>query len=340
MGVAWLNPWVWVAGVLVAVPIAIHLLARDRSRVVAFPSLRFLERTPLSAVARHRLQDIPLLLVRIAIVLLAVAALAGPILITPARQAAWATHVARAVVSSERTPPAEDELRSARVGRSFSRDRLRDGVADAVRWLVEQRPGTKEIVVLSSFRRGEVDAADFADVPEGIGIRLQRAGEATSVRDREISRLQLRGDAVVRVTERLAIGADTIDVVETRAEPVKDLPISVSAAPADRRSADAGLRAVLRRGIRLPPSGLLQRIEVSWPGTATGLAEAIEARVAAPLDEWEPEFLDDQELAAIARPPVSTAGGAPVDEGDRRRAWGLVLILLALETWMRGRAWT
>lgn len=337
MGVTWLNPWVWLAAGLVAVPIAIHLLARDRSRRVAFPSLRFLERTPLSAVARHRLQDIPLLLVRMAIVLLAVAALAGPILITSGRQAAWATHVARAVVSSERTAPAEDELRTARVGKTFSRERVRDAVADAVRWLVEQSPATKEIVVLSSFRRGAVDAADFADVPEGMAIRLERTGEAVSVREREISRLQLRDDAVVRVTDRLTIGADTIDVVEARTEPVSDLPISVSAAPEDRRAADAGLRAVLRRGLRLPPSGLLQRIEVEWPGTAEGLATAIEARVAAPLDDWEPEFLDDQQLAAMARPPASTTEGTPVDEGDRRRAWGLVLILLGLETWMRSR---
>ena len=110
MGVAWLHPWVWLAGALVAVPIAIHLLARDRSRHVPFPSLRFVERTPLSAVARHRLQDIALLLVRMAIVLLAVAALAGPILITPAREAVWATHVARAVVSSERTAPVDNTV--------------------------------------------------------------------------------------------------------------------------------------------------------------------------------------------------------------------------------------
>ncbi len=340
MSVAWLHPWVWLAGALVAVPIAIHLLARDRSRPVPFPSLRFLERTPLSAVARHRLQDIPLLLVRMAIVLLAVAALAGPILITPGRQAAWATHVARAVVSSERTAPAEDELRTARVGQSFSRERVRDAVADAVRWLGAQGPATKEIVVLSSFRRGEVDAADFAGVPDGIAIRLERTGEAASVREREISRLQLRGNAVNRVTERLSLGADTTGIVETRTQPVPDLPISVSAAPEDRRAADAGLRAVLRRGLRLPPSGLLQRIEVAWPGEAEGLARAIDAQVAAPLDDWEPEFLNEAELAVMARPAAPVAEGTPVDEGDRRRAWGLVLILIGLETWMRGRTWT
>ncbi len=338
---AWLNPWVWVAGVLVAVPVAIHLLSRDRSRQVSFPSLRFLERTPLSAVARHRLQDIPLLLIRMAIVLLAVAALAGPIIVTPSRKAEWASHIARAVVTAERTAPAEDELRSAHVGKAFSRAWLQDAIDDATRWLDDQVPATKEIVVLSSFRRGAVAEADFADVPAGVGVRLEATGLADPVREREITRLQRRGDANVRVTERLGLDPESTDVAEVRVEPVVDLPISVTATPADRQRADAGLRAVLRRGLRLPPSGLMQPIEVSWPGDAAGLAAALDARVAAPLDEWEPEVLDDATLAAVARPLVPGGEGTPVDEGDRRLLWGLVLILLALETWVRrGPSWT
>jgi hypothetical protein len=84
----------------------------------------------------------------------------------------------------------------------------------------------------------------------------------------------------------------------------------------------------------------LQRIEVAWPGEAEGLARAIDAQVAAPLDDWEPEFLNEAELAVMARPAAPVAEGTPVDEGDRRRAWGLVLILIGLETWMRGRTWT
>ena len=120
MGITFLQPWAWLLAATVALPIAVHLLARNRSRRMPFPTLRFLEVTKLSAVSRQTLQDVPLLAVRIALVLAAVAALAGPVFVTPAREAAWAGRVARAVVLDDRTAPTEDELRSAAVGASFA----------------------------------------------------------------------------------------------------------------------------------------------------------------------------------------------------------------------------
>ena len=105
MGITFLQPWAWLLAATVALPIAVHLLARNRSRRMPFPTLRFLEVTKLSAVSRQTLQDVPLLAVRIALVLAAVAALAGPVFVTPAREAAWAGRVARAVVLDDRTAP-------------------------------------------------------------------------------------------------------------------------------------------------------------------------------------------------------------------------------------------
>lgn len=172
MGLTFLYPLVWLAALAALLPLAIHLLTRATRTPVTFPTIRFLETTRLSATARHRVQDWPLLTLRVAIVLLAVAALAGPILITPAREAAWRARVARAVVLEDRSAAPEDELRSAEVARTFARVRLRDAVSDAVRWLERQEPGTREVVVLSAFRRGATDAADFASVPAPIGIRL------------------------------------------------------------------------------------------------------------------------------------------------------------------------
>lgn len=341
MGVTWLNPWVWLGAVTVAVPIAIHLLARDRSIQRPFPSLRFVEPTPLSAVSRRTLQDVLLLALRIGIVLAAVAALAGPILITPGRQAAWASHVARAVVTGEQGAAAEDELRSARVGAVFSRARIRDSVRDATRWLQQQTPSEKEIVVLSSFQRGVVDPADFADVPADIGIRLVSTGEPPAVRERDITRLQLRGTELVRVTGRLGLNPADTSLTELSAERVDGTPIVVSAAPEDRAMADAALRAVLRRGVRLPPAGLLKPVEVAWNGDIDVLAADIARKLSAPLDAWEPERLTGTEMAAIERPVRAEGEGVPVDEGDRRPFWGMTLVLLALETWVRrGGAWT
>jgi hypothetical protein len=341
VGVTFLEPWAWLMGAAVALPIFIHLLARNRSRRMAFPTLRFIEATTLSAVTRRTLQDWPLLAVRTAVVLTATAALASPIFITPSREAAWASRVARAIVLDDSAAPPEDELRSAAVGATFARGHLRDAVSDAARWLAEQRPAHREIVVLSAFKRGAVDAADFVGVPPDVGIRLVRSSNGTAVREREISRLQLRDEGVVRVLERLTLERENTGIREVRADAVSPLLITVTAAPAEQEAADAALRAVLRRGLRLPPAGLLQPIDVEWTGDVDSLAASLEVRLAAPLDGWEPEPMSDADLAALSRPSTRAADARPDDLGDRRTLWALVLVLLGLETWMRrGGAWT
>lgn len=341
MGITFLQPAVWWAALAVGLPIAIHLLTRATRTPVTFPSIRFLEATPLAAVSRRVIEDWPLLLLRVVMVLLAVAALAGPVLVTPAREAAWRARVARAVVLEDRTAAPEDELRSAAVSSIFARARLRDAVADAVRWAGQQDPSTREIVVLSTFRRGSTDAADFTVVPASIGIRLVRTGNGSPVRERRIGRLTWRDGRAVRVTERLLLTPRSTEVREESAQPLSDVPVRVTAAtPADQADADAALRAVLRRGLRLPPAGLLEPIAVEWPGTVERLASLLEARLAVSLDAWEPETLTDQELAAIARPPAPIGEPTPVDAGDRRLVWALVLGLLVAEFWMRqGARW-
>jgi hypothetical protein len=335
MGVAFLQPWAWLLAAAVALPIAIHLLARDRSRRVPFPTLRFLEVTTLSAVSRQTLQDWPLLAARIALVLAAVAALAGPVFVTPAREAAWASRVARAIVLDDRTAPPEDELRSAAVGATFARTHLRDAVGDAVRWLGVQRQTAREIVVFSAFKRGAVSAGDFVDVPEDVSVRLIRSASATPVREREISKLQLRDQQLMRVTERLILGPATTEVREVAAQPLDEPPITVNAIPEERQRAEGALRAVLRRGLRLPPAGLMEPIAVEWPGDVSSLAAQLEARLAAPLDGWEPESMSDAELASLTRQAPTSIDPEPEDMGDRRTVWLLVLLILGVEWWMR-----
>lgn len=341
MGVVFLSPLVGLGALAVLLPIAIHLLTRATRTPVTFPTVRFLETTRLSASSRHRIQDWPLLGLRVAIVLLAVAALAGPILVTPAREAAWRARVARAVVLDDRTASADDELRSAAVGRTFARQRLRDAVSDAVRWLEQQDPNTREIVVLSAFRRGAADAADFTSVPADIGIRPVRTSDGSAVREREVSRLVWRDGRAVRVLERMTLRPEATELREIEADPLDEIPVRVTAPAEDQALADAALRAVLRRGLRLPPAGLLEPITIAWPGDVERLAAALEAKLAAPMDQWEPETLSDAELAAVARAAHGQGRPTPVDTGDRRTLWALVLVLVFVETWLRrGSAWT
>ena len=96
--IGWQNAAALWALPLAAVPFVVHLLRTHHAKRVAFPSLRFVQPSRTAAVRMRLPSDVLLMLVRIAIVALAVGALAGPIVLTEARTAAWNARTARAVV--------------------------------------------------------------------------------------------------------------------------------------------------------------------------------------------------------------------------------------------------
>ena len=61
-----------------AVPILIHLIQREKNKVVEFPSLMFLRRIPYKSVRRRRIRHLALLLLRLAAIALIVLAFARP----------------------------------------------------------------------------------------------------------------------------------------------------------------------------------------------------------------------------------------------------------------------
>lgn len=69
-----LNPLFLLAGLAVAVPLILHLVHRPDSRRVIFPALRYLQRTERQHARQIRLRQLLLLLLRVATVLLVVAA--------------------------------------------------------------------------------------------------------------------------------------------------------------------------------------------------------------------------------------------------------------------------
>src|SRR6185369_16962104 len=64
----------------IAIPVLIHLIQRERKRVVEFPSLMFVRRIPYQSVRRRRIRHWALLLMRAAAIVLIVAAFARPFL--------------------------------------------------------------------------------------------------------------------------------------------------------------------------------------------------------------------------------------------------------------------
>ncbi len=77
---SFLAPLFLLASAGIAIPIFVHLIQRERSRVVQFPSLMFVQKIPYQSVRRRRIRHWALLMLRCAALLLIVLAFARPFL--------------------------------------------------------------------------------------------------------------------------------------------------------------------------------------------------------------------------------------------------------------------
>src|SRR6201988_3845716 len=75
---SFLAPLFFVALSAIAIPVLVHLIQRERKRVIEFPSLMFIQKIPYQSVRRRRIRHWFLLLMRAAAIALIVAAFARP----------------------------------------------------------------------------------------------------------------------------------------------------------------------------------------------------------------------------------------------------------------------
>src|SRR3982750_3646345 len=75
---AFLTPFFLAGLAAIAVPLLVHLIQRERKRIVEFPSLMFVRRIPYQSVRRRRIRHWALLLLRAAAIALIVFAFARP----------------------------------------------------------------------------------------------------------------------------------------------------------------------------------------------------------------------------------------------------------------------
>lgn len=362
MSVFWLAPAALFGLGLIALPVAIHLLVRQQSRRVDYPSLRFLRQSELAAFRRRRIQDGWLLACRAAIVAVAVAALAGPVVQSASRSAGYADRVVRAVVAEPGLTPefVADAAGEAFASRTFSRDRVTDAIADATRWMEGQPPAVREIVLAGAFRRGSVSPAHLSAVPPYAGVRFVRAPVAMASRELPWPVLRYRDGRLVIQARQLRLDDAASRVADGEAQPAAIEIVRVVAAAVDQTLADAALRAALDAGVRW--SDAAARVLVVWAGAdeavvarmqegaslarmerpspastaATAVAAAIERVTAAPVAALEPVRIGDEQLEAWSRSPGPVPTDArPADEGDRRWLWALALLLLAAEHRLR-----
>lgn len=190
--IGWQNPAAFVALVALAGPAVIHLLQRRRATRVLFPTDRFIRASPTGAVRLHAPDDRLLLLLRLAIMTLAVCAVAQPVVLTSGRMRAWDSTVARAVVVdvSDSMAPlahdaarvADDEMRSPATAVRIDSADLEDGLRRAAASLTHAPPARREVVVVSDFQRGALTPQALASVDATFGVRFVRVGTAVDRR--------------------------------------------------------------------------------------------------------------------------------------------------------------
>ena len=75
---SFLSPLFFLGLGAIVVPILVHLIQRERKRVIEFPSLMFIQKIPYQSVRRRRIRHWFLLMMRAAAIALLVAAFARP----------------------------------------------------------------------------------------------------------------------------------------------------------------------------------------------------------------------------------------------------------------------
>ena len=179
------NPIALLGLLALAIPIIIHLLGRHQSRVERFPTLRFIGMSRLNPTSRRRISDLLLLLVRMAIVAVAVLALAQPSF-TSSRDDSARTTTRVVIVDTSASmraltasgPPASviarqiaDRESANTIAERVETPSPAAALPGAVAWLAS-KPGLREIVIVSDFQRSSLDTADLLDIPGDIGVSL------------------------------------------------------------------------------------------------------------------------------------------------------------------------
>ncbi|MBL8829873.1 MAG: BatA domain-containing protein, partial [Planctomycetaceae bacterium] len=132
-----LNPWLLGGVTLIAVPIVLHLIMRQRPRHIEFPALRFVRQAKEQNRRTYQLRHWLLLFLRMAVIALLAFALARPTM----QASGWLAN---------RTAPVDAVLlfdTAAHMGyRHENRTRL-DAAREIADWLLEQLPEESRVSV-------------------------------------------------------------------------------------------------------------------------------------------------------------------------------------------------
>lgn len=356
------NPIALLGLLAIAVPILIHLLGRHQSRIERFPTLRFIGVSRLVPTRRRRISDWLLLLVRCAIVAFAALALSQPVFTRTSTAPSQVTRVTIVDTSLSVNPP------SPGLGMEIRTDSPSDAIPGAVAWL-ETQPGLREIAIVSDFQRSSIDSAAIAAIPQEIGIVVIPSASVIpspstslgvdSARDLyfpDVSVLAGASDlagatvawrAVGRPTPtdtptRIAIiyrGHPAADSLRAAAQPVDSMWMARIVASVER---DPAYAAVARDSITIGRNGSQLSFFVRTDAGSLASAALNHALIRAttnsvPASELDSAHWTAAELANWKRAPTPSPSSTLALPPSPRWVWLVVLMLLALETWVRSR---
>jgi hypothetical protein len=314
----WLNPGALAGLVLLAGPVLVHLLLRHRARRIDFPSLRFV-RASRTAAARFRLpSDTLLLLLRLAIIGLAVVSLAQPLLLTRSRITTWNGRMAKAVIvdasgsmaplAAEAAAAASGEFQPPALVARIDAGNLRTGIVRGAARLATMAPARREIVVISDFQWGALQPTDLDGVPAEMGIRFVQLGATQSARSvRGIDLLTSEGSA----RQNIQLSTDATRVLSVVTQPASG-GLELLTGPADVEAARRLHRAVAAAGAAAPSAR--QRITVVFAGAPLPTVHALSTG-------WMLETVlrlgDDREILEACAETSAVATGSSDDRWYR-----------------------
>lgn len=290
--IAWTIPAAFAGLLLLAGPVAAHMLLRRHAVRVRFPTVRFLATTRAAAVRVRRPSDIALLCLRLAIVLAAVLAAAQPVLTTAWRMRAWNQRMIRAVIVDTSRSVASDVAAQLAAGQAdafmsarFTNEDIGVALEQAAAWFATTPPARREVVVISDFQRGSLRAGSLAALPADVGVRFVRAGAPHASRETELPRISgWRGSGW---TPRIALDADRLDAWWTRTAPEPLSWLTTREAPAEASAARRAVAGAASFGV--PGGDASRRVIVQFSGADVPRGQPLRApwmlRAAAALRE-------------------------------------------------------
>jgi aerotolerance regulator-like protein/VWA domain-containing protein len=184
---AFLTPAFFLGLGAIAIPVLIHLIQREKKRVIEFPSLMFVRRIPYQSVRRRRIRHWALLLLRAAAIALIVAAFARPFIQQGAVAAAVGGGAREVVILLDQ---------SASMGYGDHFERAREAARTAVRGLGADDRATlvlfsrnAEENMRATSDRSRLEAAINA---ARVGSDATRYGPALKLADSILSRSSLK----------------------------------------------------------------------------------------------------------------------------------------------------